>query len=104
MARRHHPQPFFIPFGQEAAHAAALKLGLSRLRPDYIAEVCGICNGRGEYDQSYTAGCGGGYYRSSGPCDYCERTGLTQRNRPAPGSVVNQVLVAASQQGGDLHG
>lgn len=34
-------------------------------------EKCPICKGFGHYNQTYNAGCGMGFYRSSGPCDYC---------------------------------
>ena len=43
--------------------------------PKYV-QLCPICDGRGEYQQSYNAGCGGGMYRSTGPCDYCKIDGL----------------------------
>lgn len=39
--------------------------------PEYV-EPCWCCKGEGEYSQRYTAGCGGGYYNSTGPCDYCK--------------------------------
>lgn len=43
--------------------------------PPHIA-LCGICNGKGQYEQTYTAGCGMGSFRSVGRCDHCEGTGL----------------------------
>lgn len=42
--------------------------------PEYI-RACDMCHGTGEYEQTYTAGCGGGYYRSMGPCEYCMEEG-----------------------------
>lgn len=38
--------------------------------PDYV-EKCSWCNGTGQYEQTYTAGCGMGYFRSLGPCERC---------------------------------
>lgn len=38
--------------------------------PEYISR-CGLCDGAGEYDQSYTAGCGMGRYHTLGPCHHC---------------------------------
>ena len=35
-------------------------------------EVCPLCDGKGEYEQRYTVGCGMGTYKSIGPCDYCK--------------------------------
>lgn len=42
--------------------------------PEYI-RICPACDGKGEYNQMYTAGCGGGYYHSTGPCDLCKPQG-----------------------------
>ncbi len=92
-----------IPYGHEAEHAAALARGLSRLRRDFIGQVCPVCAGQGTYRQTYTAGCGGGHFSMPGPCDCCGETGLMQNGRPAPDSVVHQVLVAASDGGGHGH-
>jgi hypothetical protein len=95
---------FFIEFGREKEHAAALKRGLADMHPDFTGRLCPICEGLGNYRQSYTAGCGGGYYRSTGPCDYCGKTGLLQGGKPAAESVVIQVLVAAEKGGAsDAH-
>ena len=35
-------------------------------------EPCHGCGGEGRREQTYTVGCGGGYYRSKGRCDYCD--------------------------------
>ena len=73
--------------------------------PEYVKE-CGHCAATGEYEQMYTAGCGGGYYRSMGRCDYCTReheyspTGVGYvykhdtkwQNRGVPKSVMEQIL------------
>ena len=46
---------------------------------DYL-ETCTMCAGEGEYLQTYTAGCGGGYFSMKGRCDYCEGTGICTIN------------------------
>ena len=73
--------------------------------PEYV-EQCPVCNGSGEYEQHYTAGCGGGGYQSTGPCDYCKHPkghlwnhmrGLGYRmksGQPVPQSVINQIEIA----------
>ncbi len=56
---------------------------------------CKLCDGKGEYEQTYNAGCGRGYYRSMGQCDGCK--GMKYRYResyePVPPSVLNQINV-----------
>jgi DnaJ-class molecular chaperone len=76
-------------------HATKLRAGLAALGSGFLASICGICKGEGQHGQTYTVGCGGGYFRMRGDCEYCDGQGLTQYYRPAPRSVVNQVLVAA---------
>lgn len=88
---------FSIAYGREAEHAEALKRGLKALPTEFTASICGICKGEGRYPQMFTAGCGGGYYRANARCDYCDGTGLTQGNKPAPASVREQVLHAATK-------
>lgn len=83
-----------IAYGREAEHAAELKAGLSKLPPEFVAEICWGCDGRGEREETFTAGCGGGCYRSRTGCDYCDGTGLQQAGKTAPASVREQVLVA----------
>jgi hypothetical protein len=73
--------------------------------PEYV-RVCGFCEGTGEYKQMYTAGCGGGYYHSMGPCDNCQQEGKSSyhngagyvykgdtrvRYKGVPDSVLNQI-------------
>lgn len=77
------------------AEAATLKRGLEKLGPGFRAEVCYFCSGEGAYEQTYTIGCGAGYYRSLGRCDHCEGEGLVIGNRAAPRSVIAQVMTAA---------
>lgn len=86
-----------IPYGQNEEHAAKLERGLKNLPSDFVAQLCYVCRGQGQYKQMYTAGCGGGYYSSMGECEYCERTGLLIENKPAPVSVMYQVLNAAGE-------
>lgn len=88
---------YSIAYGREKTHAAALKLGLSSLPPNFVAEVCGVCLGEGAYRQLFNAGCGGGMYYMYSGCDYCDGTGLTVAGRPAPSSVVAQVLEKAGE-------
>lgn len=88
---------FFVPYGEEEIHAAALRAGLKQMAEGFSAYVCEICKGQGSYDQRYNAGCGMGYYTSKGDCDYCGATGLCQGSgmrNAAPVSVINQVLIA----------
>lgn len=85
-------------------HAARLALGLARLGPLYVGSICFLCAGEGRREQTYTAGCGGGYYRSFGPCDWCNGRGLMQGTSAAPESVVQQVLNAARDAAGVEHG
>jgi hypothetical protein len=82
----------FIPHGQERQHAAALKKGLAKLGPDFSAELCYWCEGTG--------------LKKWSSCNICERgrpygtaLGLLYKggSRPAPESVVNQVLEAAKR-------
>ncbi len=87
---------YSIAYGRTQEHADDLRRGLARLPAGFAAKVCAACAGRGEREQTYTAGCGGGYYRSMGPCDSCEATGLLQGGEAAPASVRAQVLIAAS--------
>lgn len=87
-------QLYHIVYGSEKEHAANLHAGLMLLGPDFYAKVCPICQGEGQHEQLYTAGCGGGYFKSMGGCDYCEGHGLLQGTKPAPSSVVVQVVNA----------
>lgn len=87
-----------IAYGHEAEHARQLQAGLAKLPYNFVAEICDTCKGRGEYEQTFTAGCGGGYYHSHSGCDYCDGTGLLQNHKPAPASVRAQVLNAALPQ------
>lgn len=92
---------YSIAYGRTAEHAASLKRGLARLPSNFAAEICWACDGAGERKQTFTAGCGGGYFSSMSGCDYCDGTGLLQGDKPAPASVREQVInvsVAASNE------
>ena len=41
-----------------------------------LVSVCPACEGKGQTKQTYTAGCGMGYYSALGPCYICSRPGL----------------------------
>ena len=68
---------------------------------DYLAvevlpedvKVCWCCKGKGEYRQTYTAGCGMGSYSALGDCEYCKRTGYLYKStgKAVPPSVVTQI-------------
>lgn len=88
------PAAWSIAYGREDEHAAELKRGLEQL-PDFAAAICFACDGKGQYRQTFTAGCGRGYYKTMSGCDYCDGTGLLQGSKPAPASVREQVLVAS---------
>lgn len=38
--------------------------------PEYVKK-CPMCDGAGQYEQTYNAGCGMGYFKSLGPCAMC---------------------------------
>lgn len=67
---------------------------------DYL-QKCFCCDGNGEYEQTYTVGCGGGTYRSTGRCDYCGGIGITLVNSPdkVSASVIAQIRTKAIQAG-----
>ena len=91
---------FIIPYGEDKEHAAALQRGLAVLGEEYAARLCFACSGRGQYNQTYTAGCGGGYFQSMGPCAYCGEIGLRYGDETyatAPASVIEQVLNAGAE-------
>lgn len=70
--------------------------------PEYV-EKCWRCEGKGEYKQSYTAGCGGGMFNMLGPCSFCSHPeasfgkGLGYRmkdpHKEVSSSVINQIKV-----------
>lgn len=90
-----------IAYGHEKRHAAEMHAGLMVLGPDFNAVVCHMCDGEGQYEQTYTAGCGGGYFKSMGGCDHCDGMGLLQHGRPASISVIIQVGIAGTKFLGD---
>jgi hypothetical protein len=76
---------FYLPVGQEDAHAARLAAGLRKLPEGFLAEVCPLCRGQGRHAHFM--------------CRLCRATGLVQGEQPAPLSVLNQVLTAATAVG-----
>jgi DnaJ-class molecular chaperone len=87
---------FSIAYGRTKEHADALKLGLSKMPPDFCAIICQVCDGEGQYRQTYCDG-PNGYFKTMGGCDYCDGTGLLQGRKPAPASVRAQVLTQAER-------
>ena len=81
-----------------ARHAANLKTGLTELGDEFLAELCPLCEGEGATLQTYTAGCGRGYYKARGPCELCKGASLVIGGKPAPKSVIQQVIVAADAE------
>jgi hypothetical protein len=58
---------------------------------DYVRR-CGICQGEGAYEQSYTVGCGGGVIQMNGRCDFCAGVGIKMTDgKPVPASVLSQI-------------
>jgi hypothetical protein len=91
-------RPWSIAYGKEKEHAAALVKGFYALPLGFNAELCHGCGGEGQRRQMFTAGCGGGYFHSMAGCDICDGTGVMQGGRPAPMSVLNQILTAAGYE------
>lgn len=81
-------------YGEEEEHEACLRAGLMVLGSDFIGTVCPLCEGKGKREQMFTAGCGGGYFRSMGECEYCDGFGLLQNGNKPSDSVVVQVINA----------
>jgi hypothetical protein len=87
------PLCYSIAYGRAEEHAAALKRGLAQMVPGFTATLCRGCGGAG-------TPLNGGFGRA---CEECGGMGLCQGigrpygwRRPAPLSVVNQVLVAGN--------
>lgn len=77
-----------VHYDESVAHAERLVRGLAVLGPNFLAKLCWWCNGTTRHNFEC--------------CDVCahERTygmglGLLLCGKPAPESVVNQVLMAA---------
>jgi hypothetical protein len=85
---------YSIAYGRTEEHAKELRRGLEALGPNFLAQLCPLCNGEGQYRQVYNLGCGQGMTRSLGGCDYCGKLGLLQGSKPAPLSVMYQVIEA----------
>lgn len=77
-----------VGFENRVAHVAALRRGLARLGPTYLAKICYWCDGyTGIYSEGHCHVCGDGK-------PYGTALGLLIDGKPAPESVVNQVLIA----------
>lgn len=85
---------YSIAYGRTKEHAQELKRGLNALGPNFLAYLCPLCDGEGQRRQVYNIGCGQGMTRSLGGCDYCGKLGLLQAHKPAPLSVMYQVIEA----------
>ena len=61
---------------------------------------CPICDGKGEHEQVYNAGCGRGYYKTTGPCSMCDKFGWIYRStyRPVTSSVYSQIQEALNRE------
>jgi hypothetical protein len=83
----------FVSWNEREAHAEALKRGLARLGPDFAAQLCWWCEGTTSHRFEHCSVCGYGKFCGTA-------LGLLQGDsKPAPESVVNQVLVAAELPG-----
>lgn len=79
-----------VTWDEEDAHAAKLKAGLIVLGPSFVAQVCWWCDGTTRRKFEGCSVCGEGRV-------YGAALGLLIGNKPAPESVVNQVLVASDR-------
>lgn len=78
-----------VTYGHEEAHAELLRTGLTRLGPNFLAEICYWCKGTTHHAFEHCSVCG-----DRKP--YGTALGLLVNGKPAPESVVNQVLVAGA--------
>lgn len=65
--------------------------------PEFV-RVCPLCKGEGKTEQTYTAGCGMGSYRSMGACEYCKGWRFLSGDKPITSSILNQINVANELQ------
>ncbi|MGH7487826.1 MAG: hypothetical protein ACREMY_19825 [bacterium] len=80
-----------VTYGATDLHAQKLKRGLAALGPEFCAFICWWCHGTTLHRFEQCNVCGKGF--SEMPL------GLLQGdNKPAPSSVVNQVIVAAERE------
>lgn len=94
MSRLQNHLIYSIAYGRTKEHADELRRGLEVLGPNFLANLCPLCEGHGQYRQTYNMGCGMGMSRSMGGCDCCGKLGLMQAGKPAPLSVMYQVINA----------
>lgn len=83
----------FLP--DRVAYVRTLHRGLGRLRPAYIAHVCGPCAGQGHHKYRVSCTSGPGFAELTAPCDHCGGRGLRTGHFPATKATLNQVLAAA---------
>lgn len=66
---------------QDAAKVAAGLRNCDLIEDMDYLKACPWCAGEGDYNQTYTAGCGGGYLTMKGRCDLCDGDGVVLLNR-----------------------
>lgn len=76
---------FFCHESERKHHKAQLERGLAKLGPDFCAQICWWCNGTTRHNFESCDVCGAHYGLA---------TGLIVFSKPAPASIVNQVLIA----------
>lgn len=87
--RNHHQLLPGIGYRKQSWEAA-------KLPADVV--ICSMCDGAGVYEQTYTAGCGMGYYQADGRCGWCQGLGIryatadSYRDPVLPASVLAQCL------------
>lgn len=79
-----------VHYGSEEAHKAKLVKGLATLGPDFLASLCWWCDGSTKREFESCNVCSDNGYGSA--------LGLLVGGKPAPVSVVNQVLIAGGGQ------
>lgn len=77
-----------VPYGKGNEHKVQLERGLKILGPKFLASLCWWCDGTTTRKFERCTVCG--------KYGYGTELGLLIGNEPAPQSVVNQVLVAAT--------
>lgn len=78
-----------VTYGDHTQHAEALTRGLKKMPPGFLAKLCWWCDGTTMRNYENCTVCGEGR-------PYGAALGLlTAWDKPAPESVVNQVLAAA---------
>lgn len=82
-----------VLFGEGKQHSEKLKHGLEVLGSNFVARICWCCDGTTDKRPEF----------GFGSCERCSNNGyatglgLLINGKPAPVSVVNQVLIAAER-------